>query len=540
MKRHGNNSTKGVIMDRYAIYLRKSRADLDAEAHGEGETLSRHKTALLALAKRLNLTVSEIYQEIVSGETIAARPMMQQLLQEVSEGKWTGVIVMEVERLARGDTMDQGLVSQTFKYSGTKIITPLKIYDPANEFDEEYFEFGLFMSRREYVTTNRRLQRGRAASAREGKFVGSIAPYGYKRKKIENDKGYTLEIVPEQAEVVKLIFDLYVNGDEQDGTRRRLGMQALAHRLNELNIPPIRHDYWQKESVKDIITNPTYAGLIRWGYRKVKKTVTPQGKKSSRPISLDENCILAEGLHEAIISKETFDRAQELLAEQPPAPVGYKNEIKNPLCGLIICEKCGRKMVFRRGTDKKPDYIKCHARECTMVSTPYYLVEDRILSILRDWANDYTVVLRDIGIKTDANIADYEALSSKLTQELTALEKQQRTIYELVERGMYTDEEFKERISEVKKRIEDTKNSLKKLGADKEASETRRKAAEEFVPKVRHILDIYDSLPSAGAKNELLKEVLDHAIYNKEKSGAFKGHSADDFTLTAYPKLPKD
>lgn len=527
-------------MDRYAMYLRKSRADLDAEAHGEGETLARHKTALLSLAKRLNLTVSEIYQEVVSGETIAARPMMQQLLQEVSEGKWTGVIVMEVERLARGDTMDQGLVSQTFKYSGTKIITPLKIYDPENEFDEEYFEFGLFMSRREYVTTNRRLQRGRAASAREGKFVGSIAPYGYKRKKIENDKGYTLEIVPEQAEVIKLIFDLYVNGDEQDGTRRRLGMQAIAHRLNELNIPPIRHDYWQKESIKDIITNPTYAGLIRWGYRKVKKTVTPQGKKTSRPISLDENCILAKGLHEPIISKEIFDKAQELLAEQPPAPVGYKNEIKNPLCGLIICEKCGRKMVFRRGTDKKPDYIKCHARECTMVSTPYYLVEDRVLSILRDWANDYTVVLRDIGMKTASNIADYDAISSSLNQELTALEKQQRTIYELVERGMYTDEEFKERISEVKKRIEDTKNSLKKLGADKDASETRRKAAEEFVPKVKHILDIYASLPSAGAKNGLLKEVLDHVVYNKEKSGAFRGCSADDFTLTAYPKLPKD
>ena len=171
-------------MESYVIYLRKSRADLEAEAHGEGETLSRHKTALLALAKRLNLTVSEIYQEVVSGETIAARPMMQQLLQEVSEGKWTGVIVMEVERLARGDTMDQGLVSQTFKYSGTKIITPLKIYDPANEFDEEYFEFGLFMSRREYVTTNRRLQRGRQASAREGKFVGSVAPFGYKLIKI--------------------------------------------------------------------------------------------------------------------------------------------------------------------------------------------------------------------------------------------------------------------------------------------------------------------------------------------------------------------
>lgn len=526
-------------MDRYAIYLRKSRADLDAEAHGEGETLSRHKAALLSLAKRLNITVDDIYQEIVSGETIAARPKMQQLLQEVSEGKWTGVLVMEVERLARGDTMDQGLVSQTFKYSGTKIITPLKTYDPANEFDEEYFEFGLFMSRREYVTTNRRLQRGRAASAREGKFVGSIAPYGYKRKKIENDKGYTLEIVPEQAKIIKMIFDFYVNGTEINGEHKRLGMQAIAHRLNELKIPPIRHDYWQKESIKDIITNPTYAGLIRWGYRKVKKTVTPQGKKTSRPISLDENCIISKGLHEAIVPKEIFDKAQELLSEQPPAPVGYKNEIKNPLCGLIICKKCGRKMVFRRGADKKPDYIKCHARECTMVSTPFYLVESRVLDILKQWSDDYTVILKDIGAKSDVGIANYEAVREHLQQEITTLEKQQRTIYDLVERGTYTDDEFNVRNTDIKQRIDDRKDTLKKLDADKEALMLQKKAAEEFVPKVKHILAVYNTLPSAAAKNAILKEVLDHVVYNKNKSGAFKGCSADDFTLTAYPKLPK-
>ena len=57
-------------MSRYCIYLRKSRADLEAEAHGEGETLSRHKTALLELARRMGITISATYEEIVSGETI--------------------------------------------------------------------------------------------------------------------------------------------------------------------------------------------------------------------------------------------------------------------------------------------------------------------------------------------------------------------------------------------------------------------------------------------------------------------------------------
>ena len=204
-------------MERYdgdfLIYLRKSRADLEAERRGEGETLARHERALLELASRLDLHITEIYREIVSGETIAARPVMQQLLSEVERGMWSGVLVMEVERLARGDTIDQGIVAQAFKFSGTKIVTPSKTYDPENEFDEEYFEFGLFMSRREYKTINRRLQRGRAASIKEGKYVGSIPPYGYERTKLERDKGYTLSPDPEQAPVVKMIYELYTKGE---------------------------------------------------------------------------------------------------------------------------------------------------------------------------------------------------------------------------------------------------------------------------------------------------------------------------------------
>lgn len=135
----------------YCIYLRKSRADLEAEAHGEGETLARHERLLLDLARRQNYNVTQIYREVVSGETISDRPVVQRVLREVEQGLWDGVLVVEVERLARGDTIDQGKVALAFQAYDTLIITPLKVYDPRNEFDEEYFEFGLFMSRRMYI-----------------------------------------------------------------------------------------------------------------------------------------------------------------------------------------------------------------------------------------------------------------------------------------------------------------------------------------------------------------------------------------------------
>lgn len=107
-------------MEQYAAYLRKSRANLDAEAHGEGETLARHEHMLLELARKMNICITKIFREIVSGDSIESRPEVQKLLTEIEQGIWTGVLVVDVGRLARGDTIDQGIVSRAFKLSSTK------------------------------------------------------------------------------------------------------------------------------------------------------------------------------------------------------------------------------------------------------------------------------------------------------------------------------------------------------------------------------------------------------------------------------------
>lgn len=253
----------------YCIYLRKSRADREAEQRGEGETLARHEKILTDLARCLHISIKSIYREVVSGETISARPSMQQLLHEVENGMWDGVLVVEVERLARGDTIDQGIVSRAFQFSDTKIITPTKIYDPQNEFDEEYFEFGLFMSRREYKTIKRRLNNGRISSVNEGKYVGNKSPYGYMRVKLPKEKGWTLEPIPEQAAVVQMIFNWYVNGDNGE----RLGVSKITRKLNDLGIPPKFRNDWSPSSIRDILANPTYIGKVRWNRRKTQKKI---------------------------------------------------------------------------------------------------------------------------------------------------------------------------------------------------------------------------------------------------------------------------
>ena len=524
----------------YAIYLRKSRADAEAEARGEGETLARHEAVLLELAKRQNLNITEIYKEVVSGDTIAARPVMQKLLNEVGQGLWDGVLVMEVERLARGDTIDQGIVAQTFKYGDTKIITPVKIYNPNNEFDEEYFEFGLFMARREYKTINRRLQNGRIASAKEGKFVSSIAPYGYKRVKIPDEKGYTLEIIPENAEVVRLIFALYTEGELcEDGSRRRLGIQSIARKLNSLGIPPIRHDYWQKETIINILNNPTYAGKIRWGYRKQKKKIIDGNSVISRPINYDEFCIISKGKHEPIINESVFDLAQYYISKIPPAPVGYKSQLKNPLAGIIICGKCGRKMVLRKGYNNKPDYIVCHARTCDNVSSPFNLVEKRIISSLHQWLGEYKLKWKSPK-KAENNVSHSVLIKSlnTLESEIATLTKQLSSTHDLLEQGIYTIEQFLDRSRSIAERIKKSKTDYASIEKELNLEFVRDESRRTIIPKIELLLDVYGNLLTASDKNSMLKDILEKAIYTKTKHGGYRGVSPDDFSLIIYPKIP--
>ena len=248
----------------YCMYLRKSRKDSENPSFTDEEILSRHQQLLEETAERQGLQIAAIYREIVSGDSIAGRPVMQQLLQEVRSGQWDGVLVVEIERLARGDTEDQGAVAKAFQYSGTKIVTPLKTYDPANEFDEEYFEFGLYMSRRELKTINRRLVRGRQASAKQGKYVGSVAPFGYEKAPLTGQKGFTLIPSPDAA-VVQLIFRLFLSSAE-------MGTGDTATQLNQMGYRTRQGHYWSGSTVCKVLTNPVYMGKIKMGYRPKIKT----------------------------------------------------------------------------------------------------------------------------------------------------------------------------------------------------------------------------------------------------------------------------
>ncbi len=510
---------------RYCIYLRKSRADRERESFSGDELscLERHEKTLLALAQNMNITVEKIYREVVSGETIASRPVVKQLLSEVESGLWDGVLVMEVERLARGDTIDQGVVSRAFKYSCTKIITPLKVYDPLNEYDEEYFEFGLFMSRREYKTINRRLQRGRLSSVNEGKFAAPRAPYGYKKVKLTGEKGYSLEIVPEEAEVVKTIFTLYTDGlPSQDGSPEAFGASKIAAYLSACGKHSKNGTVWSPSSVREILKNPVYIGKIRWNRRKCIKKIVDGCVSVSRPRS-DSELILSDGLHSPIISQELFFSAQEKL-KQHGAPVKKDAQIKNSLAGIVVCAVCGHNMARRPyGKDSRRDMLIC-PYGCKNTSSRLYLVEEKLTYALSLWLENYSFSITQNPAENNS-----DPLVSSLNRSILSLSQQLNSLCDLLERGIYSEQLFLMRKQKLESELEFSKAQLASLNSRKVQS-TPHNFTLSF-PELYHAL----SLPQH--KNTLLKLLLKKVEYLKPQNA--RGTSPDGFELTIYPKLPR-
>lgn len=467
-------------MKDYCMYLRKSRADVEAEARGEGETLSRHQNMLLELAERQNLNIIKIYKEIVSGDSIAARPQMQSLLADVAEKKYAGVLVVEVERLARGDTIDQGIVAQAFRNSYTKIVTPAKTYDPDNEFDEEYFEFSLFMSRREYKTINRRMQAGRLASIKEGNYISAAEPYGY-RKINPEPKVHTLEIITEEAEIIKLIYKMYLDGH---------GAKYIANELNRMGISPRKSQYWESPSIKKILTNPLYCGKIGWKSKSNGNT-------------------LYKGLHQPVISEEIFNAVQQKKKTDPAAQLHPNDTLLNYYHGIMYCKNCTHQMKRRFIANSGHEHLLCVYQKCRgkTVSSAFDAVDEAVLAAFRYRIKRFQELKKKAVVKTNNEPDKRSALES----ELSKAKRQLSRMYDLLEQEVYDINTFLERSGAVNEKIKTLEAAVKEI-SDKR--DTPQLSADKAIEGLRSVIENFNS-SCPEEKNRLLHSAVRRIYYNK-------------------------
>lgn len=512
----------------YAAYLRKSRRDVEMEALGQGETLARHERQLRDLAGRLGIAVTRWYREIVSGDTIAERPQVRQLLEDVGAGLWDGVLVVDVDRLGRGDSIDQGVIMQTFMYAGVLIVTPDKIYDPADDADAEFFEIKLFFSRREYGMIKKRMQRGRIASVMDGCYLGPQV-YGYDRVKLKGRKGWSLEINPAQAEIVRAIFEWYAYG--MDG--REVGAAVIANRLNDMGVRNGRGNEFDPKHIRFMLQNATYAGKIRWNVRTTQCRIVDGRRVKRRP--LNDNPIMVDGLHEAIIPLELFERVQAMFATHAKRPRNVEAPVVNPLSGLVICDQCGRNMQTKPDQHRRGQFLFCPKHHCPTCSTYVDAVESVILDGLRAWVDAHEIEADAPAPRPSADVLARDAAMAQLAQQLRTLEGQSGRLYDLLEQGVYSFAVYRERRADLDARIAEVKAAMEKLEPVAPADPVAA-----IIPQVKTVLGAYDITATPAEKNALLRTVIDHVDYHKLQRCYRNNALTDHLSLTLFPRVPEN
>ena len=477
---------------RTAMYLRKSRAE---EAGDSVEvTLRKHHEILLDFARHNGLSIVKIYEEVVSGDSLVARPQMLRLLEDVEAGQYDAVLCMDIDRLGRGAMSDQGVILETFKAADVKIITPRKVYDLNNELDEEYTEFETFMARRELKLIKRRLQRGTRKALEEGAYVCE-PPYGYTRAMV--GKRSTLAIQADEAAFVRMMFDMYKDG---------IGCQTIADTINGMGAKPHRAAQFGRTSVRKILKNQVYIGKVVWG----SKSVTKKGGKRVTTYHPPEEWRVSDGLHPPIVDEETFGQVQRIFDGRWHPP--YNNgQVENPMAGVIRCSVCGQKLQ-RRPYKAKGDaeHMICPTRGCCCASR-MDRVEAALLQEIRRQL-DALVIQRDTGGQEDAG--DYRKLLQGAQKELATLQSQKDRLHDLLEQGVYTIDTFLERSARLEDQIKDSRSAVRSI-EDKITAAARRDRG-EVIARVRNVLQAYESA-DPPERNRMLKSIVQSAVYYKEK-----------------------
>lgn len=500
-----------ITNEKYAMYLRKSRMDIESEKLGEGETLERHYNILVRLAEKNNISMHQItiYKELVSGDSIADRPQMQKLLSDVYSGKYKGVLVVEIERLARGSNKDQGEVAETFKFSDTFIITPSKTYNPNNDFDEEYLEFGLFMSRREYKTITRRMTQGKISSLQEGNFIGSIPPFGFDA--VRKHKKERILVENENGKYVRMMFEWF--------TKDKLTTIQIAKRLTDMGVKTYRNKQeWHADTVKGILKNEHYIGLVRWQCRKKTKIVKDGIMKKSNVRNKEYQVL--KGKHKPIIDLYTFNAAQKVFKERYTPPVTFANDLINPLAGLLVCKACGKNMIYRKqkGEKIKDRFIHFHSHTCKVKSAPTADVIDCLIQALQAHISDFE-------LRIDNNYAlqekhRLESILKGIEGNLNKEIKKRDNLFTLLEEGLYTKSEFMER----KQIIGDT---ITKLNEEITTLKNQMPDQIDYTEKIhtfKNVIEILkDDSCSPAAKNQFLKQIINKITYDCTDLGFRRG-----------------
>ena len=496
------------------MYLRKSRSDDPTLT--VGEVLEKHEKILDDwVEKNLSAPIPQEnrFYEVVSGETIKDRPEFKKVLKLIESPKYKAIVVVEVQRISRGDLEDAGRLIKLLRYTGTYVITPPKTYDIADEYDREIFERELKRGNEYLEYSKKIMNRGRLLSVQQGNYICSVAPYGFDKITVMDGKRKcpTLKENPEQANVVRMIFDMYGN--------QGLGRVVIKHKLDEMGIKPLKAKKWCERSIREILSNVHYIGKVKWNFRPTTSVVENGEIKKKRTENAPEEVLIYEGRHDGIVSQEVWDRVQRRLGNNPRNIPTVK--LINPFASLMYCKKCGSVMLLQQNRDKNgkqksamrmccSNQSRCGTGSCTFTESI-----DRVCLILQNYIEDFEILVKG---NTEETTEYHAQLISTLQSKLKEIEAQELAQWEAQSHPdpaqRMPPEIFKKLNEKTVKEKTEMQQSLKV------ALETIPKTT-EYEEKLWLFKNALETLKNTNAsgekKNELLKACFSRIEYSKDK-----------------------
>lgn len=491
-----------------AIYARVSTIE-QAE---EGYSIDEQERLLVEYCNKNDYIVIKTYSDRgISGKDIKHRDALKQLLRDAEEKKFDMVISWKINRISR-KLSDVLKIVETLEKNNIAFKSYSEPFETNTPAGKMQFQMMALIGEFERGTIAQNVKMGMCAKARSGEWCGGRV-LGYDLIEIEKEEGNKrkktkLVINEKEAKIINIIFSDYSNGK---------GYKAITSKLNKLGYKTKLGNNFSVGSIRDILTNPVYIGKIRYNVR--------QNWSEKRRRNINANPIIVDGIHEAIISQNLWDRVQATLESKKGKPARiYDGEY--PLTGILKCPKCGAGMVIMRttntladGTKRRIAYYACGnwknkgTAVCNSNSIRVDKANDYVFGKLSELLSNEKMIkaiVENVNKSRVKKVTPAKKELQRINKELERIDKKKNKIFEAYEDDILTKEEFKGRrdeLNEIIKKLQEEKKALLVTLAD----EVSEEIPYEYI---KDILKNFGKILTSNTSKEQQKKLL-HMIISE-------------------------
>ncbi|WP_108672469.1 recombinase family protein [Peribacillus acanthi] len=527
---------------RVAIYARVSTV----EQADEGYSIDEQVRILREWCDRYGY---EVYKEYVdrgiSGKNIDGRPALKQLISDSNNKKFDIVIVWKINRLSR-DILDTLRVVKNFKQNGITFKSYSENFETETHQGEMFFQMMAVLAEFERKQISENVKLGMIARAREGSWNGGQV-LGYDTVEISNEnkkrKSTKLVINEKEAQTVRRIFQLYLDGN---------GYKSIANTVNHEGHRSKKNNHFSINAIRTILTNPIYAGYIRYNVRR--------DWSEKRRNNINPSPVIERGNHTPILSEDTWNKAKAILEKR----TGKPNRVHSgeyPLTGLLKCPVCGAGMVLGRTTNKNKDgtkkvleYYVCGTWKnkgtaaCNSNSIRVDYADKYVLDKISHFANTDELI-KDVVDRINNGDKDQMAPVQKeyqiIIKSLEGINSKKDKVLELFEDGVLSKSELVDRLAKIndeKQVLEDRLKPLEKQLNQSNQVEISVKVVKEVMTNFEKVYK--DTITTEQKKHLLQLLISSITIKDRKKIDTIQiqlnNNLVDRFTLKGEEKSSDD